>query len=132
MLKRELVRSVRRELRNLKIGQHQKKRENAAEEMRGPHARELDMPHMIRGAKRVSRREGCQHTHERQLRKLHTLIMQQSRTVNKVQKSRSRSVLDRAVKRLREPCSAKVQNSKSLSCFFEGVANTLWKHSSGL
>ena len=57
------------------------------------------MPHMIRGAKRVSRCEECQHIHERQLRKLHTLTTQQSRTVNKVQKSRSWSVLDRAEKR---------------------------------
>ena len=38
------------------------------------------MPHMIRGAKRVSKCEKCQHTHERQVRMLHTLTMQQTRT----------------------------------------------------
>ena len=39
------------------------------------------MPH-VRGTRRVSRCEECQHIHERQLRKLHTLTTQQSRTVN--------------------------------------------------
>ena len=71
------------------------------------------MQHMIRGAERVSRCEECQHTHERQLRK-HTLTMQQPRTINKVQKSRSWSVLDRAEKRLREPYIAKEQHFKDL------------------
>ena len=55
---------------------------------------ELVMPKMVRGAKRVSRCEECQHVHERQLRKLHTLTTQQSGTLNMVQKSRSWSVLD--------------------------------------
>ena len=65
----------------------------------------------------VSRKcEDCQQTDAKQLRKLHTLTTQQSRTVNKVQKSRSWSLLDRAEKRLREPCIAKEQNSKILNC----------------
>ena len=77
------------------------------------------MPHVIRGAERTSTCEECQHIHERQLRKLHTLTTQQSRTISKVQKSRSWSVLDRAVRRMREPCIAKEQKSKILTCFFK-------------
>ena len=96
MLKRELE-NVRRELRNLntETGQHENKRENTTGEMTMYKTRttELDMPHMIRGAKCVSRCEECQHTRERLLRKLRSLTTQQSRTVNKVQKSRSWSVL---------------------------------------
>ena len=45
--------------------------------------------------------------------------MRQSRTVNKVQKSRSRSVLDRVEKLLREPCIANEQHSKILSWFWK-------------
>ena len=114
MLKRELE-SVRRELRNLKTGQHVNKRENVEGERTADEKllpRESGMPHMIRDAKRVSKCEECQRIHERQLRKLHLSTMQQSRTVNKVHKSRSWLVLDRMVKRLREPYIERVQNSK--------------------
>ena len=44
----------------------------------------------------VCQSEECQRIHVRQLRKLHTLTMQLSKTVNKVLKSRSWLVLDRA------------------------------------
>ena len=86
MLKRELE-NVRLELRNLKTGQHEKKRENTTGEMttdekvaheRNGHARSDPR-------RRVSRCEERQHIHERQVRKLHTLTTQQSRTVNRVQ-----------------------------------------------
>ena len=39
--------------------------------MKGSFTRELDMPHMIRDAKRVSKCEECQRIREKQLRKLH-------------------------------------------------------------
>ena len=80
------------------------------------------MPYIIRGARRVSRCEECQHIHDRQLRKLHTLTTQQSRTVNRVQKSRSWSVLDRA----RASQRSKLRRPGIVS---ECAANTLWTHS---
>ena len=40
------------------------------------------MQHMIRDAKHVSTSEECQRIHGKQLRKLHTSTMQQSRKVN--------------------------------------------------
>ena len=76
------------------------------------------MPHVIRGAERTSTCEECQHIHEKQLRKLHTLTTQQSRTISKVQKSRSWSVLDRAVRRMREPCIVKEQQIEDLDLLF--------------
>ena len=73
MLKRELE-NVRRELRNLKTGQHENKERK-------------------RGRRNDSRRQN----------KLYISNMQQSRTVNEVQKSRSCLVLDHVERRLREP-----------------------------
>ena len=91
--------------------------------MRRLRTSERDMPHMIRGAKRVSMWEECQHTQERQLLALHTLTVQQARTVSKVQKSRSWSVLDRARKRVRDSFIAKVRQFEDLELLFsEGVA----------
>ena len=49
--------------------------------------------------------------------------MQHARTVSKVQKSRSWSVLDRARKRVRDSCIAKVRQFEDLELLFsEGVA----------
>ena len=79
MLKRELE-SVKRELRNLKTGQHENTRENVEGEMtvmKGSLAREQDSPHVVRDAKRVSKCEGCQRIRERQLRNLHISTLQQ-------------------------------------------------------
>ena len=47
------------------------------------------------------------------------MTMQQPRTINKVQKSRSWSVLDRAEKRLREPHIAKRAKFKDLELFLK-------------
>ena len=83
---------------------------------------------MIRDAKRVSKCEECQRIHGRQLRELRTLNLQESQTVNKVLKSRSWLVLDRAEKRLREPFIGREQHSKILSSSWrchEHVTGTL-------
>ena len=67
-----------------------KKREGEREERRGKEReREVTIDERITHertgyATYDPRCEECQHTHERQLRKLHTLTLQQSRTVNKV------------------------------------------------
>ena len=61
------------------------------------------MPHVLRNAEHASQCEECQRIHEGQLRKLQFSTLQQSRTVNEVQKSRSWLVLGRVERRLREP-----------------------------
>ena len=85
---------------------------------------------MIQDAKRIPRCGKGQHTHARQLRKLHTFEDETIKIVNKVQRERSWSVLDRAEQRLPKPFIAKEQNSKI--AVLEGAANTLWKHFSVL
>ena len=119
LLKRELE-SVRRELRNFKIGQHENKRETTTGEM----FLDEKIAHERTGhATYDPRCEACLKvrgvsTHPRKaVAEAASSITQQSRTVNEVQKSRSWSVLDRAGKRLREPCIAKEHNSKILNCF---------------
>ena len=61
------------------------------------------MPYVIRDAEHASQCEECQRIHEGQLRKLQISTLQQSRTVNEVQKSRSWLVLGRVERRSREP-----------------------------
>ena len=121
MLKRELE-NVRRELRNLKTGQHQIKRQKNKRNYNGGEHRARanwtchmcsEVRNASQGAKSVST------STTEQLRKLHTLTTQQSRTISKVQKSRSWSVLDCPGRRLREQCIAKEQNSKILACFLK-------------
>ena len=88
MLTRELE-NVRRELRNLKTGQHENKREKTwkvkRQQTKESLTKELDTSRMIRDPKRVSKCDKCQRIHERQLQKLHTLITQWSKTINKVE-----------------------------------------------
>ena len=68
MSKRELE-NVRRELRSLKTGQHEIKRQNKKQEKlqwtRRSRTSVLDMPCVIRGAERTSTCEECQHIHEK-------------------------------------------------------------------
>ena len=76
------------------------------------------MPHTIRGAKRVSRCEECQHPRKAVSE---AAYFDYAIVKNSQQGAESRSwlVLDRTGKRLREPCIAKEQNSKILNCFLQ-------------
>ena len=79
MLKRELE-SVKRELRNLKTGQHENTRENVEGEMTGDEriTRErTGLPTCDPRCETCESAKQCQRIRERQLRKLHTSTLQQ-------------------------------------------------------